>query len=86
MAEGCGMNCIKYLVFIFNFLFAVSIWLPSLNGFGSDDEWVEGNNEESNFQLNFFAVSRVLPVDVETIKDSQSTFRSLFSIASKCLI
>lgn len=86
MAEGCGMNCIKYLVFIFNFLFAVSIWLHYLNVFGSDDEWVEGNNEESNFQLNFFAVSRVLPVDVETIKDSQSTFRSLFSIASKCLI
>lgn len=25
MAEGCGMNCIKYLVFIFNFLFAVSM-------------------------------------------------------------
>lgn len=25
MADGCGMNCIKYLVFIFNFLFAVSI-------------------------------------------------------------
>jgi hypothetical protein len=32
MAEGCGMNCIKYLVFIFNFLFAVSI----LIGWGGD--------------------------------------------------
>lgn len=28
MAKGFGMNCIKYLVFIFNFLFAVSISLP----------------------------------------------------------